>query len=522
WFESGSMPYAQNHYPFENAEAFDRGFPADFIAEGLDQTRGWFYTLTVLSSALFNRPAFKNVVVNGIVLAEDGNKMSKRLRNYPDPKLMIDRYGADAIRLYLLHSPAVRGEDLCFTEKGLELVLRQILIPLWNSLSFFLMYAELYQWEYDPQKKLAPSAEIDRWILSLVYSTAEEVKKGMDAYDLNRAVEPLVGFVDSLTNWYIRRSRRRFWKEEASRDRNDAFATLHSVLLEFSKTLAPFVPFLADAIYEQLRDETMPESCHLCDFPEDTHDCRSERLENEMAEVRRAVSMGHSLRKDHKLKVRQPLSKAIIVTRDEVLLETLRQHTQLICEELNVKEVHFESDEETFVSLSPKPNFRSLGKRLGGMMKQAQELITKLNQKSLRELLEGREVYIQLDGEQIPLGNSDVEIVRTIKSGSVATNDGNLTLVLDLALTEELLCEGLAREMVNKINTMRREMGLEVTDRIDVVISSTDRLKNAYEAYKEYIDNEVLSVSTSFSNCEGQEWDLNGEYARIQLTKANS
>ncbi len=325
WFESGSMPYAQDHFPFEHKEEVLKRFPADFIAEGIDQTRGWFYTLTVLAAALFDKPAFQNVIVNGIILAEDGNKMSKRLKNYPEPDAIINRFGADAIRLYLLNSPAVHAEDLSFSERGVELVLRQALIPLWNAFVFLSTYARIYDWTPQTESFPSPKADIDRWILSLIERLGKEVTDGMDGYTLNRAVEPFVGFIDQLTNWYIRRCRGRFWSEEATRDRDEAFETLYTVLMKLTQIAAPFVPFLSEAIYLQLKHQNAPRSVHLCAFPAYNAQCRDESLEEEMALVQQVVSAGHALRKEHKLKVRQPLAKAYVVTANEAILHALRK-----------------------------------------------------------------------------------------------------------------------------------------------------------------------------------------------------
>ena len=374
WFESGSMPYAQNHYPFENREVFENNFPADFIAEGLDQTRGWFYTLTVLSAALFNQPAFKNCIVNGLVLAADGNKMSKRLKNYPDPLEVIEQYGADAVRLYMLHSPAVKADDLAFSKLGVELVLRQILLPFWNAYTFFITYARIYNWKPSLQKA-KPDQVIDRWILSLLNKLVQQVEKGMDGYDLSQAVEPFISFVEQLTNWYIRRSRRRFWNEKESADRSEAFETLYYVLVELSKIAAPYIPFLSEAIYQNMRTEEMPQSVHLCDFPSYSKDQRFENLEAEMEAVQITVSLGHGLRKEHKLKVRQPLPTAHLASSDPKILAFLRDQKHLIEDELNVKEVTFSGNEEKFVSLRAKPNFRVLGKKVGKLMPIAQMAI---------------------------------------------------------------------------------------------------------------------------------------------------
>lgn len=524
WFESGSMPYAQNHYPFENQQWFEKNFPADFIAEGADQTRGWFYTLTVLSAALFKKPAFKNVIVNGIVLASDGTKMSKRLRNYPDPGEVIHKYGADAVRLYMMHSPAVRADDLCFSEAGVELVLRQILIPFWNAYSFFVTYARIYNWKPTDDvikwKNPAPDAVMDRWILSLLNKLTLQVEEGMDDYDLSLAVEPFVGFVDQLTNWFIRRSRRRFWTEEESRDRDQAFATLYQVLLQLTKVAAPFVPFLSESIYRNLRTEAMPESVHLCDYPEYHKERRDEKLEAEMEVVQSAVSLGHALRKEHKLKVRQPLQAAHIASGDPQILHFLKDQQHLIAEELNVKEVQFGASETEFVALKAKPNFRVLGKKVGKLMKAAQNVIDQFDQQQLSVLLAGLNVEIELEGEKIQLTPEDVQVERIVHEGMIAANAGHITVALDTALTEDLIIEGLAREIVNKVNTMRREAGFAVSDRIHVKIQTSEKVKSAFHAHYDYICNEILAVSVDYCHTEGQHWDLNGEPAIISIVRA--
>ena len=374
WFESGSMPYAQNHYPFENKERAEKRFPADFIAEGLDQTRGWFYTLTVLAAALFDQPAFKNVIVNGIILAEDGNKMSKRLKNYPDPELVINQYGADAIRLYLLNSPAVNAEDLRFSERGVELVLRQVLIPLWNSLCLLSTYAKIYNWQ--PANDIFRTQSRDR---PLDLLAAAKTDAGCDRSDWiatssTMPSTPFVGFIDQLTNWYIRRCRSRFWSEDASHDRDEAFETLYTVLIALTKIAAPFVPFHQRCdLPGSSGPKICPHSVHLCDFPAYHEKWRDELLEKEMALcANRSSALGHGLRKEHKLKVRQPLAKAYVISSDPDILQSLRAKQNLIADELNVKEVEFESNEAEFVSIVAKANFRVLGKKVGKLMNAAQ------------------------------------------------------------------------------------------------------------------------------------------------------
>ncbi|MBS0616278.1 MAG: isoleucine--tRNA ligase [Verrucomicrobia bacterium] len=515
WFESGSMPYAQKHYPFEHKVETMEAFPADFIAEGIDQTRAWFYTLNVLSAALFDKPAFKNVIVNGIVLAEDGTKMSKRLKNYPPPELVIEKYGADAIRLYLLSSPAVVADDLRFSGKGVEHVLRQVLIPMWNSYVFLATYAQIYQWKPSSDHHV-PHADIDRWILSLTQKLVQDVQQGFDAYELQQAVLPLTDFIDQLTNWYIRRCRGRFWADDDTPDRREAFSTLYTVLLTLVKVAAPFIPFLADAIYQELKSKGDPDSVHLCSFPSYVAKLRDLQLEHEMQEVQSVVSIGHALRKTHQLKVRQPLAKAHVICSDEKRLDAMQRSFALIADELNVKHVEFSREEEAFVSLHIKANFRVLGKKVGGKMQEMAAAITKLPQKEIHRILKGSTVAVL----GFDIGPEDVAIERVTKEGVVAATDGGLTIALDMQLTSDLLLEGMARELVNKINTMRKEQNLEVTDRITLKVETTPRVKEALEKHRDYVCHEVLAKSFSFETVQAEELDINGEKTKISFSKS--
>lgn len=518
WFESGSMPYAQNHFPFENEKMTLQNFPADFIAEGLDQTRGWFYTLNVLSTALFNQPAFKHVIVNGIILAEDGNKMSKRLKNYPEPGEVIEKWGADAIRLYMLHSPAVKAEDLRFSEKGVELILRQILLPLWNSYVFLSTYAKIYS--FNPQKIFSTyQAPIDAWICSQLQRLIIEVTTALDQYELSAAVEPLVGFVDQLTNWYIRRSRSRFWAEEDTSDRRDAFATLYQVLFTLAKVAAPLIPFMSEALYQGLKTDKDPLSVHVCDFPVYEKQYRNHGLEEEMEYVQRAVKMGHSLRKEQKIKVRQPLPSAHIAIANLQALEALARQKHLILEELNVKELYFHEDDSQFVSIQAKPNFRVLGKKIGKKMPLANEKIQNLNRAELYALSKGGKACIYLEGEKVEITQEDVLLTREVKQGLFASNERELTVMLDTHLTPELLLEGLAREIINKVNTMRREMKLHVSDRIRLTLDTTERVRSCLDLYQDYICKEVLAKKVAFAPNAGTAWDLNGEPTTISIEK---
>jgi isoleucyl-tRNA synthetase len=445
--------------------------------------------------------------------------MSKRLRNYPDPAEVIHQYGADAIRLYMLNSPAVKGEDLSFSKTGVELVLRQVMLPLWNAYSFFITYARIYNWRPAKEEPQSDNA-IDKWIISLLHKLIHEVELGMDDYDLSRAVEPFVFFVEQLTNWYIRRSRRRFWEEQETPGRTQGFETLYYVLVQLTKIAAPYIPFISEAIYRNLRRESDPESVHLCDFPHYEEARRDQQLEMEMAAVQVTVSLGHALRKEHKLKVRQPLQAAYVISGNPKVLAALQDQQHLIAEELNVKEVLFSYDEKAFVSLKAKPNFRVLGKKVGKLMKAVQMAVDQFDQNQLAELLHHNSLRLQVEGQEIELTPEDVQVDRIVKEGIVAANEGDITIALETQLNEALLLEGLAREIVNKANTMRREQDFDVTDRIKMTMQTTDRVKRCFDQFHDYICQEVLAVDVQFGPCEGTEWDLNGEPTVIAIVRA--
>ncbi|MDR2539756.1 MAG: isoleucine--tRNA ligase [Chlamydiales bacterium] len=520
WFESGSMPYAQNHYPFEKKQETRDRFPADFIAEGLDQTRGWFYTLMVIATALFDQPAFKNVIVNGIILAEDGNKMSKRLKNYPEPQLIFNRYGADAVRLYLLSSPVVHAEDLRFSERGVELVLRQMLIPFWNSVVFLSTYAKIYRWDPKEIECSAPQIDIDRWILSCLQGLIQEVTDGLDRYELHRAVDPFVKFIDQLTNWYIRRNRSRFWAEEDTIDRKLAFETLYTVLINLAKIAAPFIPFLSEGIYLYLKTNQDPQSVHLCSFPIYNPVYRDRLLEEQMSYVQTVVSMGHALRKESKLKVRQPLRSAFVVSSDLEILKQLQSKKQLIADELNVKEVVFKEDETAFVQLLVKPNFRVLGKKIGKLMSAVKMALENFSQKELNQLLEENRYELVIKEEIILLSSDDIIIERRVKEGLVASTIGSMVIAIDTVLDEELLLEGLARELVNKVNAMRRDLSFAVSDRIEIYLNTTEKVKRALSIHRDYVMTQILGVKLEYgSKEEGSVWDINGEKTFIAIAR---
>jgi isoleucyl-tRNA synthetase len=494
WFESGSMPYAQNHYPFENKRYFEEHFPADFISEALDQTRGWFYTLVVLAAALFDKPAFKHVVVNGMVLAEDGKKMSKSARNYTDPMEVMNTYGADALRLFLMHSAVLKAEDLRYSDAGVREVLKNVIIPLWNAYSFFVTYANI-DGASPSGAPARPGNPLDRWILSESERLVEDTARQMDLYDLQKAVDPIVEFIDLLNNWYIRRSRRRFWRSENDRDKGEAHQTLYAVLLSLVKVAAPFIPFITEEIYRNLRTPQMPESVHLSDYPVYDASRRDLGLEREMALARRAVSMGRSLRTLHNLKIRQPLRALYLVTRDPGERAVLEGMAELIREELNVKEVLFRENEEELVEYSAKANFKALGKLLGKDMKEAAARIEALEGGAIRTLLQGGTVELRLGGRTFPLTSEGVAVTRTEKQNLKVLNEGSLTVALDPALTEELVREGLVRDLVRGIQNLRKERGLAVTDRITLYLHGPEQVRRAVEAFQDHLTAETLAVS---------------------------
>jgi isoleucyl-tRNA synthetase len=530
WFESGSMPYAQSHYPFEGKERFESHFPADFIAEGLDQTRGWFYTLMVLSTALFDRPAFRNVVVNGLVLAKDGRKMSKRLKNYPDPAYVLDTYGADALRLYLIHSPVVRAEDLCFSEEGVKQSLRDLLIPWWNAYSFFVTYARIDGWSpLKPETgNLRPESSgnlLDRWIVSAMERLNHQVVAAMDGYDLQLAVRPFVQFIEDLTNWYIRRSRRRFWKSSNDEDKAQAYATLHGVLLRLCKIAAPFVPFISEEIYRNLRTPDLPESVHLCDFPAYDDAARDLELEAQMDEVIGAVSQGRQLRNEHNLKVRQPLRRLHVVSGDRAKLDRVAALRELVEDELNVRSVEFHARETDLVVLSAKPNFSRLGPRLGQGVKEAAIRIQRLSQEELLAVFEGGEMEVEAGGRRHAIGKDDLVIQRTPKPGLAVAASGDVVVALDTELDEDLIREGLAREFVNKVQGMRKAADLDLAQRVRLTYAGPEPVREAVATHGDYIRAETLALSCEFDGSigdAGEEVDLNGHLCRVAVAPAGS
>ncbi len=511
WFESGSMPYAQAHYPFENKEQFESNFPADFIAEGLDQTRGWFYTLLVLSSALFDKPAFKNVIVNGIILAEDGRKMSKSLKNYPPVDDIMEKYGADAMRLYLLSSSATKADELRFSEQGVRDVLRQTLIPLWNAHNFFVTYALVDGWTSDKLTSEPSDNLLDRWILSKLESTISQVDDVLSNYKLYAAAQPLLSFIDQLTNWYIRLNRRRFWQGNTKAEADDkikAYNTLYQVLIGFSRVLAPLAPFVSEAIFKNLTESDSKverDSVHLCPFPgmekgslDDDKSLIDSSLEEGMDLFEETIILGRALRSEHDIKLRQPLSKITVVFANEKALENLKKLDSYIKEELNIKNVVYQSEEEEVVNLTARLNTvkhgKTLGPKLGKQkMSELHKLISGLSTDEIRRVESGGSV--ELIGEVFK--KDDILVSRKPKANlKTAASSQRITIVLDTSLTQELRLEGLAREFINRIQKLRKDFGFDVTDRIVVkYMTASPKIALAIKENENYILSETLSVS---------------------------
>jgi isoleucyl-tRNA synthetase len=521
WFESGSMPYAQNHYPFENKDYVEANFPADFIAEGLDQTRGWFYTLTVLSAAIFQKPAFNNVIVNGIILAEDGQKMSKSLRNYPDPNDLINRTGADAIRLFMINSAALKAEDLRFSEIGVKEIVKTVMLPLWNAVSFFITnhnadYAK-QQLNWKPSlellqgKGLLDTNELDQWILANLQDLLENIETEMQAYRLYNVVPALVQFIDSLTNWYLRRSRRRFWKSENDGDKNAAYGTLYYVLATFSKALAPFLPFLSEEMYQMLVREPIaqaPASVHLNPFPTPQQSLRNPALVQKMSKVESVVLMGRTLRAANDLKNRQPLSALTVVCRNAQDQQDLLSMKDIILEELNVKELLFSNDESSLVELSAKANFKSLGKRMGKSMKDVNAAIMQFSAEQITALQAGISIFLEWGDIQL----EDIIIQRQVQEGMVVDADEHFTIALDTRISEELAMECDAREFVNRVQNRRKELDLQITDTIRVHVyqldSSSSLAKTLQQKHlQQYIAGETLIAGENLTVHESTDFD---------------
>jgi isoleucyl-tRNA synthetase len=529
WFDSGAMPYAQWHYPFEN-DSIDplskvKAFPADFIAEGVDQTRGWFYTLHALGVLLFDSVAYKTVIANGFVLDKNGNKMSKRLGNVVDPFATIDQYGADATRWYLVTN-ASPWDSLKFDIKGIEESQRKLFNTLYNTYTFFALYANVDGFTYKEQYiPLKDKPEIDRWIISSLNTLIGKVEEYMDDYEPTKAGRAIDEFVDEhLSNWYVRLCRRRFWKGEYEFDKICAYQTLYECLEVLSKLIAPISPFFSDWLYTSLNKVTGRESSisvHLTDFPHIILDDIDQNLEHRMQLAQDACSLLLSLRKKANIKVRQPLQKAIIPIMDESVKNHITAVEAIIKSEVNIKEIEYISADNNLIKKKIKANFKTLGSRLGGKMKSAAALIAQFTPSEINELEKNGQINLMIDSEQVEIFLSDVEITSDDIPGLLVANKGALTVALDITLTPELEQEGLAREFVNKIQKIRKDSDFALTDRINVTIEDTELLKNAVNHFNSYICTEILADSISFSSeiQSGTEIEVNDDIIKVFISK---
>ena len=511
WFDSGSMPYAQIHYPFENKDKIDdgRAFPADFINEGVDQTRGWFFTLHAIATMVFDSVAFKNVISTGLVLDSKGDKMSKHKGNVVNPFDMIHKYGADAVRFYMMTN-SEPWDNLKFDEHGVDEVRRKLFGTLYNTYSFFALYANVDGFDPEtPQIPLADRPEIDRWILSCLHSLVRKVDKELKAYDPTRAGRLIDSFVnDDLSNWYVRLNRKRFWGKEMSNDKLSAYQTLYSCLLTVAKLLAPFAPFYSDRLYHDL--EGGLQSVHLDTFPVADDAFIDADLEERMSMAQKITSMTLALRRKVNIKVRQPLQQIMIPAVSESQKAHVEAVKDLIMNEVNVKDIRFVEGEDILVK-SVKCNFRTMGKKYGKLMKGVAARINSLDQHEISELEKNGHLTIDVEGQQLVIDATDVDIISEDIPGWLVSNEGNLTVALEVELNDELVKEGTARELINRIQNLRKDSGLEITDRIKVTIAPDENINSAIEAYSDYIKGQVLADEIVIAENDGviDKFDVN-------------
>ena len=523
WFESGSMPYAQWGYPETSVEDFKKAFPADFIAEGLDQTRGWFYTLSIIGTALFNQAPFKNVVVNGLVLAEDGRKMSKSLKNYPDPMEVLNQHGADALRLYLIDSPVVKAQELKFSEKGVYDIVRKILLRWWNSYSFFANYANIDGFVPKGDAKKSPNI-LDQWVLSRLHGLIANTHKEMDAYRLYNVVPHLLLFIEDLTNTYIRFNRSLFWQEGMPETKRYAYETLHEVLVTLSRLMAPFAPFMSEVTYKNL-SQVLPnkkDSVHLESFPLPDLSMLRPELEEAVKAMDTLVTLGRNHREKIGVKAKIPLNEIKIIHRSAELLETLKKFEHLFIDELNFRKVIYNPNEDQFVQVTAKANFPVLGKRLGPKMKSVGAGIQKLSLTEILKLEKGEAVVV--DGEEIQL--SDVEIRRAPKGDNANLSVHQVVSIeVDPTVTPEQEREGMAREIMRKIQAARKSADFKLDDKIVLEIACEGALLEALQAHKEMVTSEtlthtlnVLAISADPKGKHTETTDIDGATLKIGVT----
>jgi isoleucyl-tRNA synthetase len=526
WFDSGAMPYAQWHFPFDNKEEFEKSFPADFIAEGVDQTRGWFYTLHAIAALLFDSVAYKTVVSNGLVLDKNGNKMSKRLGNVVDPFKTIESFGADATRWYLITN-ASPWDNLKFDLDGIKEVQRKFFGTLYNTYQFFALYANVdgfaFKEAYIP---LEERPEIDRWILSSLNSLIKTVKDAMDDYEPTIAGRAIEEFLDEhLSNWYVRLCRRRFWKGEYEQDKISAYQTLYECLETITRLMAPISPFFSDAVFQNLNAVSgrfNVESVHHADFPPVIESAIDRDLEERMQLAQGVSSLVLSIRKKVNIKVRQPLQKVLVPVLDPKMKSQLVKVEDLIKAEVNVKELQYITETEGIISKKIKANFKTLGSKLGANMKEAAAIIAKFNQHQIAELEKNGTIGLQLSTTNYQLTTSDVEITAEDIPGWSVASKSNLTVALDITINDDLKKEGDAREFVNRVQNIRKENGFELTDRIFVQVQDVPELKDSLNQFKNYICAEILADRLDWTpelTGIATEIDVNDILLKVSVTK---
>ena len=515
WFDSGAMPFAQYHYPFENKELWKEQFPADFICEGIDQTRGWFYSLLVISTFVTGKSPYKNVLVNDLLLDKDGQKMHKSRGNVVEPFTTMKKYGADTIRWYLPYVSPV-WTPVKFDEEGLKEVYSKFFSTLKNTYSFFALYANTdnvdpLSFEVDYEKR----EEIDKWLISKYNKLLDYVTKAYDEYDLTKVVRSVTNFVsEDLSNWYIRRNRRRFWSSTLDDSKKSVYKTTYEVLVGLCKIIAPIAPYTAEEIYKDLTNE---ESVHLSDFPKCDLSLVNDRIENKMDLVRNLISLGRNAREEVKIKVRQPISEALIDGKDKELIGDLEE---LIKEELNVKKITYINDLSTYMNFEVKPNFKIVGKIFGPKIKLYQEELKKLTNEDIKFIQNGEAVTITVDGELFDITEEMVDIRVSAKEGYDAQKDANNFIILNTTLTSDLVNEGIARELISKVQNLRKQKDFDVADRIKLYYEADDTFDKVIDSFEDMIKKETLSVELIKKNDLTLEFDLNGLNVKLDVERA--
>ena len=521
WFDSGAMPFAQHHYPFENKEVFEQQFPAQFISEAVDQTRGWFYSLLAESTLLFNKAPYENVIVLGHVQDENGQKMSKSKGNAVDPFEALEKYGADAIRWYFYINSAPWLPNR-FHGKAVVEGQRKFMSTLWNTYAFFVLYANIdnfdatkYTLEYDKLPVM------DKWLLSKLQTLVKTVDADLDAYKIPESARALQEFVDDMSNWYVRRSRERFWAKGMEQDKINAYMTLYTALVTTAKTAAPMIPFMTEDIYQNLVrsiDADAPESIHLCDFPVPEEAWIDKELEANMDELLHIVVLGRACRNTANIKNRQPIGTMYVKADNKMD----KFFTDIIADELNVKEVKFADDVESFISYSFKPQLRTVGPKYGKLLGGIRQALTDIDgTKAMNELRSNGVLTLDINGNKVELAEEDLLIETAQTEGYVTESDGDFSVVLDTNLTDELIEEGFVREIISKIQTMRKEAGFEVMDRITVYVKDNDKIMEIMKAHQDDIKRDVLADSLVLGETDGyvKAWNINKEEVTMGVSR---